>query len=163
MLCFSAMPNSPLVSFTALWNDFTRYMSRLLLCRAEVYSGGLWQFSVYHTVIVIKSKSCQFLLAKRGLDSLCSSNSPPSVWLDCCPSQYQTWHWGSPNRAPPQYTFTLFLILYDLAVGNQRVQIKWKYIMCVFVHVYKYDNSGDNPWGLAHTWLVFFPYDVFSW
>lgn len=42
-----------------------------------------WHGSVYHTVNVIKSVSCQYLLARRAAP-LRSSNSPPSVRLDSC-------------------------------------------------------------------------------
>lgn len=78
---FPVEHNSSLVSFHGALTrrrslDFSAIF---LLCRAEVYSGGPWHCSVYHTVNVIKSKSCQYLLAKGGGSlSLCSSNSPPS-------------------------------------------------------------------------------------
>lgn len=62
-----------------------------------------WHGSVYHTVNVIKSVSCQYLLARRAAP-LCFSNSPPSVWLDSCSqaAPEMTWApsgqlWGPPN------------------------------------------------------------------
>lgn len=118
---------------------------------------GPWHRSVYHTVNVIKFKSCQYLLANGGAASLCSSNSPPSVWLDCGPRQYQTWH-GHRRRQPrlrsPERNLMLFLIQYDLARGIQQQKIK-KYCVCAFVYVHKYDKSSYSPSRLPHTISVF--------
>lgn len=79
-------------------------MSGLFAVQSRGVFWGLWHRSVYHTVNVIKSKSCQYLLAKGG-----QPLSAPQTALhlsDWIVVPGSTRHdmgtgGGSPGRGPP--------------------------------------------------------------
>lgn len=84
---FPVMYKSSLIFSTLLLKRNNRLDVLLFAVQNRGAFVGLWHRSVYHTVNVIKSKSCQCLLARGWGGCVCSSNSPPSVWLDCGPRQ----------------------------------------------------------------------------
>lgn len=115
---------------------------------------GLWHCSVYHTVNVIKSKSCQYLLAKGGSLSLLLKQ--PSIcliglWSQAVPDMTQALEEAAQTEVPWTQPHAVFNTIWP-SQGDLEAEDK---TYCVFVYVQKCDKRSFNPSRLPHTISVF--------